>query len=386
MKLRDLSKDFMNLNKSFSLTFNFSLLAFSLIIALFFLSNIFSSPVSAEDLMPVPQGPSPEVGNSTLTHPPISATTELNDTMPNFKIPELQIKIPGVNFTELANLNCAKDGKTGKITSCGIPWIGEYIAGVYKYAIGIVGILAAVVLMVGGVLWIIAGGNATTIGEAKAWIGASLTGLVIALCSYTILYQINPDLLKFKPLTIGVVQKMDIEPKDIQFTSGGGLNTINSNNTTFDSFLRTAATTNNIECNLLKSFMLTESSGNPNAKSEAGAIGLMQLMPKTAQGLGYNTDSLKDPQTNINAGAKYLKQLKQTACNGKTSNRICDSSINKYFYASYNGGPGANRESTICPGKTYWECKNNTGYAETRKYVEKIQGNYEKIKDKGWDC
>ena len=126
-------------------------------------------------------------------------------SMPNLQMPDLQIKIPGLHFTKPI---CAKDSN-GKIISCEVPWIGEYIAGVYKYAIGIVGILAAVVLMVGGVLWIIAGGNATAIGEAKAWIAASLTGLIIALCSYTILYQINPNLLVFKPLTIGEVQKIE---------------------------------------------------------------------------------------------------------------------------------------------------------------------------------
>ncbi|MBA4319844.1 MAG: hypothetical protein C0412_15710 [Flavobacterium sp.] len=135
----------------------------------------------------------------------VPTPSKINATMPKIIMPELQIKIPGLNnFTKA---NCKTEN--GKITSCDFPWISEYIAGVYKYAIGIVGILAAVVLMIGGVLWVIAGGNATTIGEAKAWIGASLTGLVIALCSYTILYQINPDLLNFKPLTLGVVQEME---------------------------------------------------------------------------------------------------------------------------------------------------------------------------------
>lgn len=76
--------------------------------------------------------------------------------------------------------------------------IARYIREIYKYAIGIVGILAAVVLMVGGVLWIIAGGNSTAVGEAKSWIGASLTGLVIALCSYLILATVNPALVDLK--------------------------------------------------------------------------------------------------------------------------------------------------------------------------------------------
>lgn len=121
--------------------------------------------------------------------------------MPQIKNPfdSLQIKIPGLNkFSEARE--CA--GEDDKLC---VPWIAEYIAGVYKYAIGIIGILATVVMMIGGVIWITAGGNASSIGEAKAWIGASLTGLVIALSSYMILYQINPKLVAWGPLKISKV-------------------------------------------------------------------------------------------------------------------------------------------------------------------------------------
>ncbi len=78
--------------------------------------------------------------------------------------------------------------------------IGEYIKAIYKYAIGIVGILATIVLMFGGIIWITAGGNAERVGNAKAWIGAALTGLVLALTSYLILNTINPSLVTFEPI------------------------------------------------------------------------------------------------------------------------------------------------------------------------------------------
>jgi hypothetical protein len=80
-----------------------------------------------------------------------------------------QVSIPGSNFT------------TDKAAA---PSIAKYIKAVYNYAIGIVGILAAVVLMFGGVRWLLAGGSPDKIGDAKAWIGASLTGLILALTSY----------------------------------------------------------------------------------------------------------------------------------------------------------------------------------------------------------
>ncbi|MCD4761638.1 hypothetical protein K8R32_01640, partial [bacterium] len=87
------------------------------------------------------------------------------------------------------------DIKAGTEKSIGIE---EYIAEIYKYAIGAVGILATVVMMIGGIVWITAGGNAAKIGEAKAWIGAALSGLVLMLTSYMILNIVNPDLVKLK--------------------------------------------------------------------------------------------------------------------------------------------------------------------------------------------
>jgi len=80
--------------------------------------------------------------------------------------------------------------------------IADYINIIYKYAIGVVGIVAAVVLMIGGVVWLTAGGNAGQVSEAKAWIGSSLTGMILVLTSYMILYQINPDLVNIKATKI----------------------------------------------------------------------------------------------------------------------------------------------------------------------------------------
>jgi len=122
----------------------------------------------------------------------------------NWQIPDLQIKIPGMEDFSTPKA-CADDSSK----TC-VPWIGQYIAGIYKYAIGIVGILAALILMVGGVIWITAGGNQTRVGEAKAWIGASLTGLLLALCSYLILYQVNPKLTQETPIRVNVVSKIEL--------------------------------------------------------------------------------------------------------------------------------------------------------------------------------
>lgn len=61
-----------------------------------------------------------------------------------------------------------------------------------------------------------------------------------------------------------------------------------------------------VDPHLARAVMRCESGGNPTAVSSAGAIGLMQLMPGTARGLGVDP---KDPKRNLEGGIKYLAQL-----------------------------------------------------------------------------
>jgi len=123
---------------------------------------------------------------------------------PLIKVPIPEIKIPTV---ELSEVTCPPDGQGGY--TCSIPWIGEYINGIYKYGINIAGILAALVLMGGGLLWLISGGDASKITQAKDMIIGSITGLIILMSSYIILTQINPDLVKMKSISLGYISKME---------------------------------------------------------------------------------------------------------------------------------------------------------------------------------
>lgn len=126
---------------------------------------------------------------------------------PTWIMPDPNIKISDELTTKLTeHPECTTvNGKT----ICKISWLSEYIAGIYKYSIGAVAILATVVMMIGGVVWITAGGSQTRIGEAKQYISGSLTGLVLVFCSYMILNIVNPDLVKFKPVEVEIVNKTE---------------------------------------------------------------------------------------------------------------------------------------------------------------------------------
>ncbi|MGV3346416.1 lytic transglycosylase domain-containing protein [Enterobacteriaceae bacterium LUAb1] len=60
---------------------------------------------------------------------------------------------------------------------------------------------------------------------------------------------------------------------------------------------------------LLDALMMTESSGNPNAVSSAGAVGLYGIMPATGRDLGLSQEELKDPEKSREAASRYLNSL-----------------------------------------------------------------------------
>ena len=80
--------------------------------------------------------------------------------------------------------------------------------------------------------------------------------------------------------------------------------------------MREASKAHNIDFELLQALIATESGFDANVVSPKGAVGLMQLMPPTAQRYGVSGDAktpiekkLTDPQTNIKAGTRYLRDL-----------------------------------------------------------------------------
>jgi len=129
---------------------------------------------------------------------------------PKFIMPELQISIPTLKLTASSSIEFIRNNDGS--TNVSIPWISEYILAIYNYGLSAAGILAAIILMAGGVLWLVSGGDASKVTQAKELITGSVVGLVILASSYIILTQINPDLVKFKPITLGAIKYQDFEP------------------------------------------------------------------------------------------------------------------------------------------------------------------------------
>lgn len=130
--------------------------------------------------------------------------------------------------------------------------------------------------------------------------------------------------------------------------------------------LREASANHDVDYELLKALIATESGFDPAAVSPKGAIGLMQVTPATAARFGVSADrrtsieqKLADPATNIGAGARYLSHLMR-----QFPGQL------ELVLAAYNAGEGAvQRAGNRVPD-----------YRETRNYVSTVMQLYGLLK------
>jgi soluble lytic murein transglycosylase-like protein len=119
-----------------------------------------------------------------------------------------------------------------------------------------------------------------------------------------------------------------------------------------DVLVRAAARTAGVDPALVAAVARTESNFDATAHSPAGATGMMQLMPATAQALGV--ENPYDPAQNVRGGARYLRELLDRF-GGDVRRAV----------AAYNAGPGAvERFGGVPP------------FAETQRYVERVMAAY----------
>lgn len=119
-----------------------------------------------------------------------------------------------------------------------------------------------------------------------------------------------------------------------------------------DRIVQEAAERHDLDPALVKAVISTESNWNPYAVSSKGAMGLMQLVPSTAERFGVGNPY--DPAQNVEGGTAYLKELLDRY-HGDLKKSL----------AAYNAGPGAVDASGGVP----W-------YPETRRYVRKVTNAY----------
>jgi hypothetical protein len=128
--------------------------------------------------------------------PPAYAQTSNQQLNPIFSVP-----IPNLTLE-----NVTVNTTTGIID---IPWIGDYVNGIYKYATAVAVILAIVMLMIGGFQYLTSGGNKTRVDAGKKRITDATIGLLLVFCAFILLSVINPSLVVYPALQIQTVKRID---------------------------------------------------------------------------------------------------------------------------------------------------------------------------------
>ncbi len=139
------------------------------------------------------------------------------------------------------------------------------------------------------------------------------------------------------------------------------------------------AKANGVDSALVASVIMNESRFQNDARSPRGAIGLMQIMPETAQWIAvqlgddnFSLEKLREPETNIRYGVWYLAELQREFAGN-----------NILALAAYNAGRGTVRD-WIEEGNWPWtfHALDKIPYPETRSYVKNVLQNrirYEKL-------
>lgn len=128
----------------------------------------------------------------------------------------------------------------------------------------------------------------------------------------------------------------------------------------YESIVRSHARTYDLDPALLAAVIYTESRFDPEARSGAGALGLMQLLPDTARGIairtggeGFVVDDLFDPEINVRYGSWYLRNLLRKYGQDE-----------RLALAAYHAGQG-NVDGWLARGV-------EIQFPETRTYVDRV--------------
>ena len=292
-----------------------------------------------------------------------------------------------INYCALAPIPIPNNSGTYDVTKGVVVFTGfaSYLANMIKLFMGIVGVLAVLMIIIGGIEYM----STVSLDEksgARTRITNALLGLVLALSSYVILFTINPALTEFDIHLPGVT----ITQAVANSVAGSGIippPPAGSGKTsqqllkgkdmkTYDAMLKAAAANTKppIDCTWAKALMAQESGYDATQTSPAGAMGLMQVMPGTYGQFGKGNPY--DPQNNINAGTAVLAWCTQHACD-HAQGTDCKTSDMAYVLACYNAGNGSNEPSVDCPGQTQWECPIKRGdLQQTYDYVDIVRNNH----------
>ncbi len=223
---------------------------------------------------------------------------------------QMSIKIPNLVFSKI-------EEKGGDNRNIAIPWIGEYLAAIYRYAMAAGSVLAVVMIIMQGARIIVSGGGEQKMAGFKR-IGQIVAGLFILWGSYAILYNINPDLTIFRPVSIRYLGQMPLDTSD--HGEVGSFRPQGLNFAGFDELFKSYGNCLSVDWRVLKALAYVESSFAVEAQSSQGYSGLFQTSKTTCEGDGKGKEgvltayglqdrcaNINDPETSAMVGTAMIK-------------------------------------------------------------------------------
>ncbi|MBN1585592.1 transglycosylase SLT domain-containing protein [Candidatus Uhrbacteria bacterium] len=290
--------------------------------------------------------------------------------------PRLTVDIPTVKFSDVIVHDDRID----------IPWLAEYISGLYKYALGIGSLLAAVMMVIGGFIYLTAGDSRRT-GQAKEMITDSILGLSVLIGSYVLLNAVNPDLTRLDALQI-----VNVNPEKFIVENPGGMDegtdpdpnvdysgkpvptkgTAPSGSDIYDDIFKRYAGCAGVDWRVLKAVAKKESAFRSDLVNKFGFIGLFQTKPSFCSLKRYGRaedctyEKLADPEINTaSAAGGQLKNATNTIRTKCPNIKDTDTFV-MLMYFGHNSGNGAlksvlddvgcngTREDYYEGGKNFW--------------------------------
>lgn len=289
--------------------------------------------------------------------------------------PTLSIPIPTVLFSDIKVEGANKE--TGASGYVDIPWIAQYINGIYLYAVSIAGIIVSVTIVIGGFQYM-TGKPA----EGKEKIRRSLTGLVLVFGSYIILQTINPDITKLTSLRVKTVERQELiaEPGGIDYgVSDPGTPVPGGETNIYDDLFKKYSACAGLDWRIVKAVAKKESAFNATVVNKFGFTGLLQVgkqfcsLGDYGRGSECTISGLKNPDANVAAassgqlrsGANILRSVCPKI---KDTRRFV-----MLLYFGHNSGPGALKSVLAAVGcnatneefneaaSNFWASKNKSG-------------------------
>ena len=341
------------------------------------------------------------------------------------------LNIPIIVLADGGLVPCGRDADTGLNTVCQTCHVLQLVNGVTAWLVGILALVSAIMFIIAGFRMVTANGNPSALKDAKNMILNVAIGFAIVIAAWLLIDLFMKSLLSDTQQGLGPWNQIACVDQPVAETKEGSLTikieqvslpgylpdssrgtAYQSGQTSFteadlaavagltaqeaDALIAAAAANENLspeQARNLQALMRVESGGCRNVVSPVGALGCMQVMPRTARQYDPALRGLSDAEVrtrllnedyNISLGTKIYADL---------YNKLGQNE--ELVFAAYNAGENALKASSDCPGLMRWECEwdspgcygtsrtnctPNTGYIETRNYVKKVPGVAENLK------